>query len=354
MIKSRLHALAHTGLWLTASLLFGPASAHAATYQFTSSNFDAITNFAPPCGGGTCSNFAAGGQVTGSFTTAAPLPANLPLGSILPLVTGWMFDNGVVAMFSGTPSVRVLRFEVATDAAGNITQSNVQTMRWTVPPGPGPHAPNDRTDWIMATTGGGITATNAMCVTVATSPAGVADTCSNFFHDPNPPASASSASYPSGSWTTVPTVSINSLSLAETNAGTVSFTFTVQLSATPTAPVSLNWATSSGTANAGSDYTAANGTLNWAAGDGAPKTIVVQVNGDTTVEPDETFFVTLSAITGADPGTVTGTGTIVNDDPAPPAPGGGATAIPTLSEWGLILLSGLLALGTTLRVRRRA
>lgn len=342
MILYSLHRAVRTGLFLVAAHILGALNAQAATYQFVSSPYSSITNYAAPCGGGTCVNFPAGGVVTGSFTTAAPLPANQALADILPLVTSWSFASAV-AFDSSSAATRILRFQVATDASGNITQSNVQGMRWNTPPDAGPHAINDRTDLIQLITSGGASWLNGECSALATSPAGVADACASFFIDTNPTTSASQASYASGTWSTVPTVSINNVTLTELDSGTPSFTFTVQLSGVPASPVSLNWATSDGTATAGSDYTAASGTLTWAAGDGVPKTIVVYINGDTVVEPDETFFVTLSSIVGADPGTVTGTGTLLNEDIAPPGPPG-ATSIPTLSEWGLVALSALLAL----------
>ena len=67
----------------------------------------------------------------------------------------------------------------------------------------------------------------------------------------------------------------------------------------------------------GSDYVAQpTSTLSFAAGD-LTKTVSVTINGDTTVEPNETFFVNLSNATNG--GTITrsqGTGTISNDDSA--------------------------------------
>ena len=53
-----------------------------------------------------------------------------------------------------------------------------------------------------------------------------------------------------------------------------------------------------GSAASGSDYDPAGGTLVFAPGE-TSKQIVVQVNGDTTVEPDEKFSVNLSNATGA-------------------------------------------------------
>src|SRR5205085_11934608 len=79
------------------------------------------------------------------------------------------------------------------------------------------------------------------------------------------------------------------------------------------------YATSNGTAIAGSDYTATSGTLRWADGDTSAKTFNVSVTGDTTYEADETINLTLSSTTG---GATLGSPntsvlTITNDDTAP-------------------------------------
>ena len=79
----------------------------------------------------------------------------------------------------------------------------------------------------------------------------------------------------------------------------------------------MNYATADGTAITGSDYTATSGVLTFNPGD-TTKTITVNVIGDTTVEPDETFFVKLTLPSGATLDASQGTGTIVNDDTAPP------------------------------------
>lgn len=85
--------------------------------------------------------------------------------------------------------------------------------------------------------------------------------------------------------------------------------------------VGVTYATSNGTATAGSDYTATSGTLSWAAGDTGNKTFAIPITNDSTFENNETVTITLSAPTGgatlASPSTATLT--IVNDDPAPPA-----------------------------------
>jgi hypothetical protein len=53
--------------------------------------------------------------------------------------------------------------------------------------------------------------------------------------------------------------------------------------------VTVDYATSDGTATAGSDYTSASGTLNWAHGDTADKILVIPILNDALTEADETI-----------------------------------------------------------------
>jgi len=69
--------------------------------------------------------------------------------------------------------------------------------------------------------------------------------------------------------------------------------FTVSLSTPVDAPVTVDYATTDGTATAGSDYTAVNGTLTFAPGV-TEQEVRVPITGDETVEPNESFFVNLS------------------------------------------------------------
>ena len=114
-----------------------------------------------------------------------------------------------------------------------------------------------------------------------------------------------------------PSLSIADASVAEGNAGaSATMTFTVTLTPAATLPVTVDWQTADGTATAGTDYTAANGTLTFNTGD-ETKTVTVTVTGDDTDEPNETLTVTLSNESGATLADATGTGTITDDDDAP-------------------------------------
>ncbi|MCD0278310.1 putative Ig domain-containing protein [Xanthomonas melonis] len=111
----------------------------------------------------------------------------------------------------------------------------------------------------------------------------------------------------------VPALSVGDISVAEGNSGTTTATFAVSLSAASGQTVTVNYATADGSASAGSDYVAGSGTLTFAPGVTA-QNVTVTVNGDTTVEPDETFSLGLSGASGATIARATGTATILNDD----------------------------------------
>jgi hypothetical protein len=90
--------------------------------------------------------------------------------------------------------------------------------------------------------------------------------------------------------------------------------FTVTRSGNTGFAVSVNYATVNGTATAGSDYTAASGTLSFAAGQ-TTATITVPTIDDSVYEPTETMAVALSGgSSGTTITTATGTGIITDND----------------------------------------
>ncbi len=114
-----------------------------------------------------------------------------------------------------------------------------------------------------------------------------------------------------------PELSIGDASVTEGDTGSTTMTFTVTLNRTATETVTVDWATADGTATAGTDYTAGNGTLTFNIGDSS-KTVSVTVAGDNVDERNETFTVTLSnASSGATIGDGVATGTITDDDATP-------------------------------------
>ena len=90
--------------------------------------------------------------------------------------------------------------------------------------------------------------------------------------------------------------------------------FAVTLDAASRGQVTVDYATSDGTAKAGEDYTAKSGTLTFSRGETA-KTVAVTVLDDAIDEGEETFTLTLSNPSGATIADAVATGTISNNDP---------------------------------------
>jgi hypothetical protein len=119
-----------------------------------------------------------------------------------------------------------------------------------------------------------------------------------------------------------PAFSIADVSISE--GGLI--TYTVARSGNAVATQTINFATSSGTATSGTDFTANNGTLSFAASE-TSKTFTVQTSVDGTYEGGETFNVTLSNNSaGSTISDATATGTILDDGTGPGPFGPGANA----------------------------
>lgn len=108
------------------------------------------------------------------------------------------------------------------------------------------------------------------------------------------------------------------VSISEGN-GIASGSLTLRLSAASTLPVTVHMETIDGTAFGGYDYNQIYETVTFAPGE-TTKSIPVFVYGDTSKEPNETFFVTLDSATNAtlDPPASRATVTIVDEDPTVP------------------------------------
>ena len=117
----------------------------------------------------------------------------------------------------------------------------------------------------------------------------------------------------------LPSVSIGDAVGAEGNSGSSDLGFTVSLSEASSDAVTVGYTTANGTATAGSDYTANSGTVSFAPGV-ISQQLNVAVLGDTAVESNETFTVTLSNPTGATLAAGAAIGTITNDDVGAPPP----------------------------------
>lgn len=103
----------------------------------------------------------------------------------------------------------------------------------------------------------------------------------------------------------------------EGNRGTTNLIFTVTRTGDTSVSSSASWAVTSATATADDFVNGVlpSGTVSFAAGE-TSRIITVAVAGDSSLEPDEAFIVTLLAPSNAVLGTTTASGTILNDDSA--------------------------------------
>jgi len=119
-------------------------------------------------------------------------------------------------------------------------------------------------------------------------------------------------------------------------------TVTVTISAAPSATVTVPYTVhaSSSATGGGVDYTLANGTLTWNAGDGSSKTIAISVIDDSLDEYDETIVIHLGSPSGpaALGGVTTHTYTILDDDNPPNVSFASATSI-TAEEGGALSIT---------------
>ena len=97
-------------------------------------------------------------------------------------------------------------------------------------------------------------------------------------------------------------------------AANATLDFVVSLSRAALGPVTVDYATSDGTATAGGDYMATSGTLSFAPGE-TSRTVPVSVLDDLKDEGAETFTLSLSNATGAHIEDAEATGTVSNSDP---------------------------------------
>ncbi len=147
------------------------------------------------------------------------------------------------------------------------------------------------------------------------------------------------------------TVSINNPSVIETNSGTTTLAFTVSLDKPVDVAVSATINTADGTINpatlADSDYVAVtNGTVTFSAGSTTSQTVNVTINGDSKFELNEQLQLVLSALSASGrsvqfsgaAATLTGIGTITNDDVANVSPVISANTL-SISEGATVVLT---------------
>ena len=107
-------AIALLGVWLSGAAL-------GTTYTYVGPTYT-----------GAASPYTTAMSITGTFDTAAPLPANMSLANIGPhgsaLVTAWSFSDGVHTYTQANSDPGPFAFSVATDALGNVTLFDIDLI----------------------------------------------------------------------------------------------------------------------------------------------------------------------------------------------------------------------------------
>jgi hypothetical protein len=121
----------------------------------------------------------------------------------------------------------------------------------------------------------------------------------------------SGSSTPTPPAVALPVASISDIS-NERSSNSLKFQFNITLDKVSTSAININYTTVDGTALANTDYKPVSGTLTIPA-NSTSGSIEVEVNGDSTRKPNQTFSVQLSNPTNCTIATNKGTGTIINE-----------------------------------------
>ncbi len=126
---------------------------------------------------------------------------------------------------------------------------------------------------------------------------------------------------------TIRSLSISDAARLEGNSGTTHLAFTLALSGVANGNETVRVSTQSGTASTISDYVAVTDQLvSFAAGQ-TTQIVDITINGDTAVEPNETFSVVVGTPINVTISDGAGQGTVTNDDSPPPPPPSGPVLI---------------------------
>jgi hypothetical protein len=198
-------------------------------------------------------------------------------------VTGGQSATGTVSLSAAAPTGGAVVSLASASSAFSVPASvtvpqGASTANFTLTT----TAPATTTTGTLSATYAGVTRTSAITV--------------------NPPAQS------------LPTLSIGNVLITEGNSGTKLATFTVRLSQASSSNVTYTIATGNGSAAAGTDYVARSLAGETIAPGQTSRTFTVTLNGDTAREANESYFVTLSSVTGATVASSQATGVILNDD----------------------------------------
>jgi hypothetical protein len=195
-------------IWLGLSLaLMLGAAARATTYTYAGHPLANVLNHST-CTISPCADYSATDTVTGTFTTATPLPPNLSGTDISPALTSYSFTDGHNTISSADPKSRIYAFTVDTDASGNVLDPFIILQLWyTATPASGSADINERQDFIQVTSFGDEAVTNGSCESgLASGPAATSppDTCNGAAQATGDTSAAQTNPFDAGTFTTVP------------------------------------------------------------------------------------------------------------------------------------------------------
>lgn len=150
-------------------------------------------------------------------------------------------------------------------------------------------------------------------------------------------------------------LSVANLSIQETETDEA-VQFAINLTGTPSAPVTVDYTIADGTAIATADYeadidSALSGTLTFDTGE-TSKTIDLVIKGNTEIEPTESFSITLSNANGAEIVRPKATAFILDDDSPPVARNDVASTIPGFAVFIRVLLNDTDSNGQAIKIER--
>jgi hypothetical protein len=185
-------------LWTLLLTMALASSVWAETYSYTGGSYTTFSNHTTALLG-SVGDYLPGMKVTGTFTTAGPLAANLLNADVSPLVTGYSFFDGLITFASTDSNVRLHSgFYVSTNASGQIIAGAVWIQRWQA--GVAPHAAGDRLDHFQINSAISFPTHNSGCAVIGLSPAGTPDSCNSPTSDTN---TSSAGSVAGGAWSLV-------------------------------------------------------------------------------------------------------------------------------------------------------
>jgi acetyl esterase/lipase len=263
------------------------------------------------------------GTVVTFLDAAAQIGFATTTGGVATLTTSALTagSHNITARFEGTTSENQSTSNVVVQVVNTSTTTTATAQ--VTPPGTAPTIAVTVTS-SNGTPSGNVTVKNG-ATTVGSGTLGANGKVSITLDHPLPPGNytltvsyAGSGPFAPSSTTVsltvdVLTVSGDDVATIEGNSGQTIVRINVRLSQAAGQSVTVDYTTADGSAKGDEDYVATSGTLTFAPGETLQR-ISVTINGDTTPEPDERFFVRFANAHGSVVGRAQITATIQNDD----------------------------------------